>query len=192
MVTSRPAHSESTFQYTYLWVPYILAASVLAVQWFGRRSGAARRRTAAGIALVFTIMTASFQCGALLGSEWIRGGFGVKRLSMTQRERNRLHDLRILVKEIPDDASVAGYEYLGPHISTRLVAQAVRCETCSPAEYVLVDRLHRKDEADIVASWLKSGEYGVVARQGDFALLRLGADPAENDRELRRMHRRRR
>ena len=191
-VTSRPAHSESTFQYTYLWVPYVLAASVLAVQWFGRRSGAARRRTAAGISLVFTILTVSFQCGALLGSDWIRGGFGVKRLSMTERERNRLHDLQILVKEIPDDASVAAYEYLGPHISTRLVAQAVRCQDCAKAEYVLIDRLHRKLEADIVAGWLKSEEYGVVARQGDFSLLRLGADPADNEKELRRLRRKRR
>ena len=59
-VTNRPQLTESSFQYTYLWVPYVMAASVIGLERLAADGGMAKRR-AALIALAFVAVAVSIR-----------------------------------------------------------------------------------------------------------------------------------
>jgi uncharacterized membrane protein len=191
LVTNRPPMYQSSFQYTYLWVPYIVGASILAVQWLGRDGSppARARRDAAIAALAFAAVASSFHHGALLGAESILGGFAEKRFVVSDEERQRLSELRELIAAIPGDASVAATEAEGPHVSTRLVLYSLKFTLGEAPDYLVIGPARFPSEKHHLLQALDSGEYGVIDRSGPFWLVQRGADPSMNDdlrRELKR------
>jgi uncharacterized membrane protein len=178
MVTNRPPMFESSFQYTYHWIAYVFGASVLGIEAVSARRGRAAG-AAAGTALVVVALVANFQLGALLGGKRILGGFGWKALEVTEVERSRYRDLEKLTKMIPPTASVAATEAEGPHVSTRLVVYSLKMTLGRDPDYVLFGRLGIPGEAQNVRLALGTNRYDVLARSGDFTLLRRGpATPA--------------
>lgn len=174
LATNRPPLNEISFQYVYGWIPYIFAASALGLE----ALSSARRRWAAALPLCVVAVACSFQYGALLGAESVRGGFERKALAITDEERARAARLAELVKAVPAEASATATNFEGPHLSTRLdffpMNQAVRAQP----EYVLSRGLFEGRDGREVRRLLDSGAYGLVERRGEFTLFRRGADPS--------------
>jgi uncharacterized membrane protein len=171
LVTNRQPMFQSSFQYTYLWVPYIVGASILALVELTRGKGPLERRaiklSALG-ALLIAALGSGYQHGALLGASSILGGFGEKRLEITAEERAELHDLRRLTRSIPASASISGTEDVGPQLSTRSMFFHL---THGQPDYIVVGRPHGRAEHAYLRDVIASGEYVELARQGRFRLL---------------------
>lgn len=173
LATNRPPLYESSFQYTYLWVPYVVAASILAV-----RSGARARATL--VALLFVSVSAANQLGVFPWGERIKGGFGIKTFEVSDAEIDQINDLRDIIAIIPPDASVSASEAEGPHVSKRLVMYSLKYTLGKNPDYLLVGRHLRGSEMDHVRLALESGKYGVVAKRGPFVLAKRGASQQDN------------
>lgn len=174
LATNRPPLNEISFQYVYGWIPYVFAASALGLA----SLGSARRRWAAALPLCIVAVACSFQFGALLGAESVRGGFHLKALAITDEERERAARLAELVKAVPPDASVAATSFEGPHLSTRLDFFPMHRAVEAKPEYLLTRGLFEGREGREVRRLLDSRAYGVVEQRGEFTLFRRGADPS--------------
>ncbi len=173
LATNRPPLNEISFQYVYGWIPYIFAASALGLE----SLGTARRRWAAALPLGVATLACSFQFGALLGAERVRGGFEDKFLRITEFERERAARLAELVKAVPPEASATATLHEGPHLSTRLDFFPMHKALEALPEYVLARDLFHGPDGPALRRLLDSGEYGLVERRGEFTLFRRGEDP---------------
>lgn len=190
LVTNRPPMVMSSFQYTYLWVPYVVAASILSVSLMAKgvsELAARARRAAAVCALALAALACSFQYGALLGADGILGGFYERKFEANEHELKRLEQLRKIAALIPADASVAATEFEGPHVSTRLVMYSLKFTLGKDPDYILLGQVRPGSERVHLGQALQSGNYGVVAREGMFWLLKRGADPSKNKLLERRL-----
>jgi uncharacterized membrane protein len=179
MVTDRPPMIETGFQYTFLWVPYVVMASALGLHAIaGADPRGWPRKAAALTALLCVAVACSVNLGAVLGGESVVGGFGEKRLGpLNELERARLGRLQRLIADIPPDASVAATELEGPHVSTRLVMYSLKYTFGDHPDYVLVGTISIRYELEHLIAALQLREYGVVKSVGEFTLLKRGADP---------------
>jgi uncharacterized membrane protein len=182
LVTNRDPLRQISFQYAYFWIPYVVAASVYGLAYLRQKSR--EHFIAAGITLLFGVICASYQFGALLGNKSIIGGFGSKQLFITENERARFAQLRELTRQIPKHASVGATEHEGPHVSTRVDFFSLKLSFGDP-DYLLLGRIRSGGETDRVKQALRSRLYGLQARSGEFTLLRRGADPSGNAALLR-------
>lgn len=180
LVTNRPPLFQASFQYTYLWVAYVVGAAILAVN--------RREARAVVVPLILLALSLDYQKGVLLGGEKILGGFSTKTFELTKSEAKRIEDLRKLIALIPKDASVAVTESEGPHVSSRLVIFSLKYSFGKDPDYLLLSHLSRA-EADHIRPALEAKEYGVIKTQGQFTLAQRGADPSKNDALLRRARR---
>jgi uncharacterized membrane protein len=178
MVTNRPAMFQSSFQYSYQWFPYIVIASVLALEQLGRRE--AVRQTAAALALALVAAGAGFQFGVLLGGKTIVGGFTEKDLQVSPEDLARYRDLRALTAQIPPQAAVAATEAEGPHVSTRLVLYNLRFGLGDKPDFLLFNRTVADPMARRIRDALASHDYGVIEQRGDLILAGRGRDPTGN------------
>jgi uncharacterized membrane protein len=179
LVTNRPPLFQISFQYTYLWVPYIIAASIMAV----RR----RYAVAAAIPLVLGALSLDVQRGVLLGGTSIMGGFGNKTFDVSDSEQKRLKDLNAIVALIPKDASVAVTEAEGPHVSTRLVMYSLKFSAGHDPDYILLGSAGFREENANARRAIDKDRYGVIATKGPFILAKRGADPSKNGELNRRV-----
>lgn len=181
MVTNRPPMYQTSFQYAFGWFPYVVTASILALEGIGKVAGA-RRQAAAALALILVATGASFQYGLLLGGKVIVGGFGEKRVTVTPEEVHRYRELKRLVAQIPPDASVTATAVEGAHVSTRLILYNLGYGLGDKPDYILFHKSLSKGEAQRVLPVVESGEYGLVEERDVFMLLRRGHDIAKNPR----------
>jgi uncharacterized membrane protein len=178
-VTNRPPMSDSSFQYAFLWAPYVVTASALALERIGRRRAdgpSARRAALAALAAVATIT--SVNLGAFFGAESIRGGFGDKVLSINDSDRQRASNLGELLRRIPPDSSVVASEDVGPHVSTRLVLYSLKYTLGDQPDYMLVGRMQPSEQRR-ARDALAHG-YGVIEQNGEFFLAKRGAPQTDN------------
>src|SRR5690606_19048784 len=101
---------------------------------------------------------------------------------MNDQARERYRQLMSLVDRIPREASVAATEYLNPHISARKYAYAFRYDF-GPVDYILVTSKEMSSEnRRLLADAVRSHNYGLVARAGEFYLFRRNLE-SEGTRE---------
>jgi hypothetical protein len=100
---------------------------------------------------------------------------------MSQAERQRYERLLDLIKVIPPDATVAATEKVGPHLSSRRILHTMRTGPRGTEWIVASSReLKLSKTKPSLKAVLDKGEYGVVRRSGDFALLRRGYSTEHN------------
>ncbi len=174
LVTSRPPMYMASFQYTYLWVPYIIAASILAIP-------KGRRGVSTLLALLLSATALSNQFGVFPVGDSITGGFTKKTFEITGPVRQRYEDLQTILALIPPDAVVSTTEFVGPHVSTRLTLYSLKNMLGASPDYLIVGRADIPSEQEHLLHALESGEYGVVAQKGMFVLAERGANPQQND-----------
>lgn len=172
LVTNRLPMYEVSFQYTYLWVPYIMAASVWGLSLLALEGRP--RQLAATAALTVSVLLCGHQFGVLLGGSSIRGGLREKTFEQSAPERARLQSLESLIARIPQEASVAASESEGPHVSTRLVMYSLKYTLGENTDYVLVGDAGIPSERQHLVEALRSGRYGLEAQNSDFCLFRRG------------------
>ena len=95
-----------------------------------------------------------------------------------------------LVKMIPPDATVSATETVGPHVSSRVEMYAIRMKWGKQmGEYVLVSdkELTLERTSERLKEILKTKKsHGLLATEGEFVLLKRGADTSRNSELLRR------
>lgn len=182
LVSNRPPMYQSSFQYTYLWVPYVIAASIVAL-----RRGVPGK--AALPALVLVAASLSHQLGVFPRGTQILGGFSPKTFEFTEADQQRYRELQEIIALIPQDATVTVTEAEGPHVSSRLILYSMKYMLGSP-DYLLVSHPHIRSEAQHLRQALESGEYGVIEQRGPFVLAQRGADTSRNDVLWRKVGRR--
>jgi hypothetical protein len=203
MVTDRAPMIQTSFQYTYLWIPYAVAASALGLQAMSSSTapalrggtgggsadaGSGPRRAAALVALLCVALASSFNLGAVLGGDSVFGGFTEKRLGpLNELELARLARLQSVIAKIPKTASVAATEYEGPRVSTRLVMYSLKYTLGDHPDYVLIGAISIASELDHLIEAVRSGQYGIATTVGEFTLLKRGADPKSAQALLQRL-----
>lgn len=171
-----------SFQYVMFWLPYLFMASILAIQALGKEGGGVPRQIGAVAAMAVATASLSYNYGAFpmrdghfeSGYHKIRFGWG------PEQEENYRH-VKALVASIPKDASVSTTEHIGAHLANREYFYTLRRGTHG-AEYLVARKSELKLNATLpsVKQALKSDKYGLVGRYGDYAVFKLGADPAGN------------
>jgi uncharacterized membrane protein len=179
LVTNRPPLFQASFQYTYLWVAYVLGASILAIR--------PRAKWATFLPLLVVALSLDVQKGVLLGGDRILGGFGLKTFEVTAADHKRMAHFREIVKRIPKHASLAVTEMEGAHLSARLVMFSLKYSLGHDPEYLLVSNPGIRGEAIHVRQALESGKYGVIAHEGPYTLVKRGASTKKNSSLLRRV-----
>ncbi len=177
-----PPLSQISFQYTYLWIPYIFLAAVVTVT---ESRLSLPYRTAAVASLCVTSLLFGFTWGAYSRDEPFRGGFRTVGFSITDGERERHKQLHTLIGLIPVTASVAATETEAAHVSTREDIFTFRFGH-QDADYLLVnaDEARHLPSKKVMHDALRSGKYGLLERQGDFLLWKRGASTAKNPEGL--------
>jgi uncharacterized membrane protein len=191
LVTNYDPPITFSFHYVMHWTPYLFVAAVLALKSIGERPdfGPTRQHAAAiGFAAASLILTYNYGAFAQRPGSF-KGGFQRIDFELSDAERVRHANLKTLIAMIPEQASVAATEKLGPHVSSRIKMYTMR-KGPQDAEYALASsrelKLSRTKPKLLEA--LRSGQYGVVKRIADLALLKRGHDTSENDRLIRDWH----
>jgi uncharacterized membrane protein len=172
-----------SFQYVMHWVPYIFLAVPLALQAIAKagENGPIRAR-AAVTAMGLSAAALSYNYGAFARRpESVKGGYFYIDFTFSEQEKKRYNELQSVIAEIPPEASVVATEMIGPQVSSRRYMYALR-RGVYDAEYILAARneLDFEQTRKLFTHAVKSNEYGVVKRVGDFVLLQKGHDPSGN------------
>ncbi len=176
-----------SFQYVMYWTPFVFVGAALALRALASTDGGGVKARAAMVAILFSSAVLTYNYGAFsarTGS--LKGGYGDINFEFSDAERERYANLRELMKLIPPEAVVAATERVGAHLSSRPVMYSMR-HGPHGADYVVVWRkqLNLGSAQSALKSALRSGEYGVLERLGDLALLQRGHDTGGNADLLR-------
>lgn len=175
------------FQYTTHWIPYLFLATVLGLWLMRFELQGAHKRSAALAVLCVTMLSHSYAFGAVLQRESFKGGFLKVSFDMGPEQKARYDQLMSLVRRIPRDASVAATEYVNPHISARKDAYAFRYDF-GPVDYILVtSKEMHGDNRRLLGDALKKRDYGLLARAGEFYLLKKNHESPETKDALRQL-----
>ena len=136
------------------------------------------------VSMVFTTLVLTYNYGAFTrrnGS--VKGGFHKVDFTWTEGDAKRYATLMDLIKDIPPDASVAATEKIGPHLSSRRVLHTMRNGPFG-AEWVVASskELKLSKTKPKLKEIVERGQYGVVRRVADFALLKKGYDTSANQK----------
>jgi uncharacterized membrane protein len=159
MTTGYPPTVSIAFQYTTHWIPYIFAATVLALHVLGQQFGAERRR-AAVCAMALAVSAHSTVFGAIFQHDSFVGGFAGVSFVETDEDRRNYEGFQALAKLIPPDASVAASENEIPHLSARRDAYTLK-DVHGDATYVLVRR-HGNMNVQVFKDAFERNDYGLV------------------------------
>ncbi|MDQ2645929.1 MAG: DUF2079 domain-containing protein, partial [Myxococcota bacterium] len=178
-----------SFHYVMHWAPLLFLAAVLALKSLGdaQSGGSTARRQAATIAFAAASLVLTFNYGAFaMRDGGFKGGFHKVEFGISDAERQRYQNLKTLAAMIPDDASVAATEKLGPHVSARLLMYTMR-HGPQGAEWILASsrELKLSRTKPKLFEVVKDGSYGVVKRIDDLALLKRGHDTSGNAKLIR-------
>ncbi len=183
LVTNYDPPTLFSFHYVMHWAPYLFLAVPVALEAIGKSldSGPARMRAAAATMLCASLVL-TYNYGAFAARpNSLKGGYSFIDFNWDDQEADRYERLRSLADLIPSDASVAATETAGPHVSSRVQMFTMR-HGPNNAEYILASskELKLSHTRPTLKAAVESGQYGVIKRNGEFALLKRGADTSQN------------
>ncbi len=167
-----------SFQYTCHSIPYIFAASVLALRLIGQgEAGYIRRRAALGAAALATL-SHSYVFGAVLQRDTFIGGVGHIEFGLTPPERQRYETVKRMNSLIPKEASVAASEDLVPHVAARKNVYTLKDGGAFDADYVFLhgSSVQSDNSRAGLNVMFSRDEYGLVTSADDLYLFKRGAD----------------
>jgi uncharacterized membrane protein len=191
LATHYPPLISLSFQYTAYWTSFLFIAVVANLGWLRRLEAAgvawARRSRQAWLAVmaVGTIVT-SYQFGIVLQHNTAWGGFSPFHIGVNDAERARHAELYSIIKQIPQEASLAAAETIVAQVSSRKNAYSLRI-AYNDADYLLARfPCGGEDRTNLVAA-LRSGLYGFVAQKGEFVLFKRALPSATVQPFLRQL-----
>ncbi len=159
-----------TFQYVGHWIPYVFIGVSVAVAAVGRKDGRIRQ-AAAVITMVVATLAATYNWGALLQRNHFEAGWGKVNLEpLTDKEVEKLAQLREMIALIPPNASVGASENIVPHVSNRETVYTLRYAYEQP-DYILYRVGTGKFGAKQANRELRAKRYVRIERRGPFVLL---------------------
>jgi uncharacterized membrane protein len=177
LVTNYDPPTTFSFHYVMHWAPYLFMAAVLALKAIRHAGAEGIARSRAAIAtMVLSSLVLSYNYGAFSQREGsFKAGFNRIEFTYSDAERKRYAELMEIVKDIPPDAPLAATEKVGPHVSSRLLLFTMR-NGPQTGQYILASsrELKLSKTRPTLKEALESGEYGVLRRVGDFALMKKG------------------
>lgn len=182
---------EPRFQYTANWTPYIMLASIFCLRYWKDSAGRWVHFAAAVPALCFSATLFSYHFGAVYQHNTFVGGFNHVEFGLSQTHRRDYNDLKALISQIPDTASVSACELIVPHVSSRENAYTLNRTGSGGADYLLcnADWLSRAPVKGFMQTALATHEYSFVGRRGGFALWRKGGDHSKDAEGLQLLSR---
>ncbi|MDX2020483.1 MAG: DUF2079 domain-containing protein [Deltaproteobacteria bacterium] len=164
-----------SFQYTTYWTTFVFIAVVRNLAWVRARHdrGTLAPSKAWMAAIAAALLVSSIQYGAVLDTRNAHGGFGHYRFGLLPGDHERHRQVYELIGLIPKDARVVASEMLVPHVSSRKNAYTLRTGVYD-ADYALFELPTRGDEGRNLRPFLEKGEFGVVDKQGHYALAKRG------------------
>lgn len=164
-----------SFQYTTYWTTFVFIAVVRNLAWVRARQdrGLIAPSKAWMAAIAAALLLSSIQYGAVLDTRNAHGGFGHYRFGLLPGDHERHRQVYELIGLIPKDARVVASEMLVPHVSSRKNAYTLRTGVYD-ADYALFELPTRGDEGRNLRPFLEKGEFGVVDKQGHYALAKRG------------------
>ena len=183
LVTDYAPPTMFSFQYVMHWAPYLFIAASLVLASKVKDEGSPHSARAALVAMCLASLALTYNYGAFPARDKaLESGYHKITFSYSEKERKTMEDVRRLVASIPVSASVASTERIGAHLSSRVGFYTLR-RGSHGVDYIVANkaglRLDRTKET--VKKALESGEYGLVNRFGEFAVLKKGADTKGND-----------
>ena len=182
MTTSYKPPTMFSFQYVMYWTPFVFVAAALAISALQRTEAGLARARGAVAAVLFASAVLTYNYGAFTARpKTLKSGYSTINFEFTEKERERYANLQELMKLIPPDASVAATERVGAHLSSRKVMHSMRSGPHG-ADYIVAwsRQLNLSKTKPRFRRVLERGEYGVVERIGDLALLQRGHDTSGN------------
>ena len=174
---------QTSFQYTADWTMYLFIALVANLEWTGRprhaadAAGPARQRAWLWAVAIGTLIC-TFQFGAILQQNTVRGGFGLYNFSTTPLDVIHRKAVQDLIAQVPKNAKIVASEYLVAQVSNRPDAYTLRFGTWD-AEYLLVQMPLGGTERTNAAAVFREG-FGVVDIRDGFVLARRGYKTDKN------------
>ncbi len=167
------------FQYTTHWIPYLFAASVLALRLLGEGPGGVARRRGALATMAAAVLLHSYVFGAILQRNTFVGGFQKVEFSMSPAEEQRYREFKEIAALIPPEASVTSTEGENAHLAARMTSYSLRMYQ-GDSDYML---LHKPQMGGTTTSLARDAfsrnPYGLVARVGAYFLFKKGHDSPE-------------
>ncbi|HEY3493080.1 MAG TPA: DUF2079 domain-containing protein [Polyangiaceae bacterium] len=183
LVTNYDPPTTFSFHYIMHWAPYLFMAAVLALKSIRDTGADGPARARAALATVAAAsLVLSYNYGAFPRREGsFKAGFSKIEFTYSDAERARYAELLEIIKDIPKDAPVAATEKCGPHVSSRLSIFTMR-NGPQTGEYILASarELKLSKTRPTLKEALETGQYGVLRRVGDFALMKKGHSTAGN------------
>jgi uncharacterized membrane protein len=176
LTTGYPPTVSIAFQYTCHSIPYLFAATVLALRVIGKGEGGHVRQKAAVGALALGMTLHSYVFGAVLQHETFVGGFSRIVFEMTPKEKQRFQTMKRLDALIPRTASVAAAENVVPHVAARRDVYTLKDAVAVPAEYVVVNGLTASydNTRRALQKMVEQEPYGLFASGDDLYVFKRG------------------
>lgn len=181
LATKYPALLMTSFQYTTYWTMFLFVGAIWALE-----AMPSQRRAAWALPLLVGGALASLHFGAIVKNQDVRGAWDRHRLGLSDFERQRYAQVSSLAKQLPMSDSVVSSERLVPHVSNRRDSFTLR-NGLQDATWLFTGNAAAPDERPLIDQALRSGQYGIVAREGEFFIAKKGADPALNRAYLTEM-----
>lgn len=179
-----------SFQYTAHWSAFLFIAVVANLAALrkptadGNLLGRIKQRAWVGAIVLSTLVT-SYQYGAILQQNTVRGGFGPYRFTHTEEDQRRYRDLMALIAKVPPMAKIVSSENIVPHVSSRPDAYTLRVGVFD-AEWLLFQTPVGGEEYT-AANKALNDDFGVVELRGGFVLAKRGYDKAQNAAAFKKM-----
>ena len=173
----RPLYQIS-FQYTAHWTAYLFVAAIANLSWLGQeaarrgREGTAWRRAWVA-AISLAMLVTSYQLGALMQQNAVRGGFGIYHFGTDSEDWERRQKLRALIAMVPPKAKIVSSENIVPQVSNRAYSYTLRIGVAD-ADYLLFSLPVWGEERVKVLEVLSPRTFGVVSERGQFVLAKRG------------------
>lgn len=174
LTTGYPPTLSIAFQYTCHSIPYVFAASVLALRVLGQGPLGVIRRRAVLAAIAIGVTAHSYVFGAVLQHQTFIGGFWKVEFTMTPAEKKRYETMKRMVKLIPREASVSASEMEVPHVAVRLDTYTLK-DGAFDADYLLI-RGSGGVSRQVLNELLADGKYGLVTKGDDLYLFKRGLE----------------
>jgi uncharacterized membrane protein len=174
LATQYPALLQTSFQYTTYWTMFLFVGAIWALEVMPQ----AQRRAWLMPLLVGGALV-SLHFGAIVKNQEVRGAWDRHRLGLSEFEKLRYAQVSKLAKQLPPEDSVVSSERLVPHVSNRRDSLTLR-NGLQDATWLFTGNAAAGDERPLIDQALRSGSYGIVAREGEFFIAKKGADPSAN------------
>lgn len=195
ILTNWPATYSLKFHYSTHFIPYVFTALVLYLAILKKQETSSDRSTrarslgaapAALTAVSLTLLCHSTVFGLIIAPDSFIGGIQPVSYTMTEKEKQRLSDLRSLIAMIPRNASVTATDFDVPHLSNRAHIYAIG-QRRDAGRYLLLGpdsfRLARTKEN--IHAIMEAHPYGFVARAGKMTLWKKGHEPKDPKEAMR-------